>query len=269
MTIFTPSVFAAGDRGKALIVYGQYTEDEILGPGDIAIGKHLESLGFDVAYILAPESDENSWKGNDLVFIGESVMSAEVALKFQLAESFVICSEPGLFDEMLIGNYDTQYDSEPYLGTYSVVNDIINCGLKTFKGFTNDDVIPGFLLDLAPGLVVIVENENKSPAVSFLGKGLECTDGSKAFGNRAQFFCRRQDAVSFSAETWAVFDALVDYVLPLAIIEEEISLEQTETGAINEATVIKSPQTADTSIIISLAALSSVLIGIATYKKRK
>ena len=268
--MFSPAVTAAGERGKALVVHGQFSEDQPIGDGDRTLGVHLEAMGFAVSYILAPDATEDSWKGYDLIYIGESVTSADVSTKFQLADTFVICSEPGLFDEMLMGNYDTVYDSEPYTGNYIVVNDIINCGLKTFKGFTTDDVVPGFLLDYAPGVKIIVENENKSPAVSIAEKGAELIDGSKAINARAQFFCRRQDQVSFTADTWKVFDALINYIIPLPVTEEVVVADASAVDTASAPAVItSSPQTADMTIVMSLAVVLSALSGIGIYKKRK
>lgn len=39
-------------------------------------------------------------------------MSADVETKFTAADCVVIVSEPGNYDELLIGNYDSQYDTE-------------------------------------------------------------------------------------------------------------------------------------------------------------
>ena len=52
------------------------------------------------------------WVGYEIIFIGESVMSADVETKFTAADCVVIVSEPGNYDELLIGNYDSQYDTE-------------------------------------------------------------------------------------------------------------------------------------------------------------
>ncbi len=78
----TPAVYAE-TRGKALIVHG--TADGIL-EGDQTVADKLAGYGFDVNVILAIDCDDNTWKGYDLVFIGESVMSADVETKFITAD---------------------------------------------------------------------------------------------------------------------------------------------------------------------------------------
>ena len=272
--MITPAVFGAGERGKALIVYG-YVEDAI-GPGDLAIGARFESLGFAADYIAAPDSDENSWNGYDVVFIGESVTSADVATKMTLADTLVIVGEPGLWDETLMGNYDTVYDSEAYTGSYKIVNDLIGCGLTTFKGFTTDDVMPGFLLDCAEGIQIIAENENGSPAVTMIAPGGKMMDGSSAVNYRFSVFCRRQDSANFSDDSWKLFDAIIDFVYPIPVVEEVAAPSEAEQPAAAPAAetatpaaiTVSSPQTADMTVIMSLAALVSAM-GIVTFKKRK
>ena len=271
--MITPAVFGAGERGKALIIYG-YVEDAI-GEGDKAIGAKFESFGFATDYIAAPDSDENSWKGYDIVFIGESVTSADVATKMTLADTLVIVGEPGLWDETLMGNYDTVYDSEAYTGSYKVINDFIGCGLTSFKGFTVDDVMPGFLLDYAEGVQIIAENEKGSPAVTMIAPGGKLTDGSSAVNYRFSIFCRRQDSVNFTDDSWKVLESIIDFVYPLPVVEEVAapvaameSPAPASEAAAPVAVVVSAPQTADMTVIMSLAAIVSAM-GIVTFKKRK
>jgi|GEM_PF-4292444 hypothetical protein len=271
--MIAPAAFAAGERGKALIIYG-YVDDAI-GEGDKAIGARFESLGYAADYVAAPDSDENSWKGYDIVFIGESVTSADVATKLTMADALVIVGEPGLYDEMQIGNYDTLYDSESYTGSYKVVNDLIGCGLTTFKGFTTDDVIPGFLLDYAEGVQIIAENENGSPAVTMVAPGGKLLDGSSAANYRFSIFCRRQDSLNFSDDAWKLFDAIIDFVYPIPVIEEVAvpAAEESPAPVAAEtvapaAVAVSAPQTADMTVITALMALISAA-GVVTLKKRK
>lgn len=243
-------LFAAADRGKALIVHGG---SDSVGAGDKAVGERLKGLGFStVDYAYAKNTTENSAEGYSLVFIGESVMSADVDKKFTNATCFVICGEPGLWDELLIGNYDSQYDTKPYKGKYIVKNDIVKSGLKQFDGFTKD-ATPGFLKEWKDGVQVIVENENGAPAVTYAPKGAKMFDGSSAAGARATIFCREQSAADFTADSWKMFDALVNLAVP--------EPKKADTG--KEI----SPSTGDPVTIIT--ALSALTVGGFTLLLRK
>ena len=204
---------AAAPRGKALIVHGGA---DGLGAGDKAVADRLTALGFTVDAIYAKNSTETSDDGYDLLYVPESVSSADVGTKFTDTKAAVIIGEPGLMDEFLVGQYDNTYDSNAYKGTYKVVNDVFKSGVTgSFKGFTTDDVIPGFLKEYCKGATVIAENEKGSPAVTLVKPGAELTDGSKANGYRIQWFFRRQDSANASAETWKLFDAAVNYMFPV------------------------------------------------------
>lgn len=203
---------AAAPRGKALIVHGGA---DGLGAGDKAVADRLESLGFTVDDVYAKNSTADSDEGYDLLYVPESVTSADVATKFTDTKAAVIIGEPGLMDEFLVGQYDTTYDTNAYKGTYKIVNDTFSSGIKApFKGFTTDDVVPGFLKERCKGSIVIAENENGAPAVTLVKPGAELTDGSKANGYRIQWFFRRQDSANASAETWQLFDAAINYMFP-------------------------------------------------------
>ncbi|MBQ2707447.1 MAG: hypothetical protein IJF67_04220 [Clostridia bacterium] len=203
---------AAAPRGKVLIVHGGA---DGLGAGDKAVADRLTSLGFTVDAIYAKNSTADSDNGYDLLYVLESVTSADVSTKFTDTKAAVIIGEPGLMDEFLVGQYDSTYDSNAYKGTYKVVNDVFGSGIKdAFKGFTTDDVIPGFLKERCKGSIVIAENEKGAPAVTLVKPGAELTDGSKANGYRVQWFFRRQDSANASAETWKLFDAAINYMFP-------------------------------------------------------
>lgn len=239
ITALALTLFAAPDRGKVLVVHGG---KDSVGNGDKAIGERLKGLGFGtVDYIYAKDTDESSYKDYSVVFIGESVSSADVGTKFTKATCFVICGEPGLWDELLIGNYDSAYDTAPYSGKYIVKNDIVKSGLSKFDGFTKD-ATPGFLKEWADGVQIIAENEKGAPAVTYAAKGAKMFDGSTAVGARATFFCRGQSAADFSSDSWKMFDALVNYAVP----------------APKEKTESVSPSTADPTIILmTLSALTA------------
>lgn len=260
----------AADRGKALIVHGN---DGDMLEGDQAVADHLTSYGFTVDAAFAPNTDESSWQGYDLVFIGESVTSADVATKFTLADCLVIIGEPGLMDEMLVGEYDSQYDSTNIYSTggYNVVNDIIGCGLKKFEGFTSEDVIPGFLLTWADDAKIIVQNDNGSPAITLFEPGCKLVDGSSAVNYRMQCFFRRQDAAVATADTWLVWEKVIDYVFPVPVIEEAVEAAPDEAApetAAAAAVSVSAAQTMDMSIAaLALAAISSA--GIIISKRRK
>jgi len=267
----SPAVYAVGDTGKALIIYGYF--EEAVGPGDLAVGARLESLGYAVTYIAAPDSDDNSWKGYDIVFIGESITSADVSTKMTLAETLVIVGEPGIWDEMQMGNYDTLYDSEAYTGSYKVINDLIGCGLTSFKGFTTDDVQPGFLLEYADGIQVIAENDAGAAAVTMVVPGGKLMDGSSAVDYRFSIFCRRQDSANFSDDAWKMFDAIVEFVYPPPVIEEvaveaDVPAEAEAPAPVVVVAPVTSPQTADMTVLMALASIISAA-GVITFKKRK
>ena len=269
--MISPAANAAGERGKALIVYGFV--DDAIGSGDQAIGARLEQLGYKTDYIAAPDSDDNSWKGYDIIFIGESVTSADVGTKMTLADTLVIIGEPGLYDEMQMGNYDNLYDSEAYTGSYKIVNDLIGCGLTTFKGFTTDDVQPGFLLDYAEGVQIIAQNDNGSPAVTMIAPGGKLLDGSSAANYRFTIFCRRQDSANFSDDAWKIFDSIIEFVYPLPVIEEVAAVPDdapadTAAPAPVAAAPVIAPQTADMTVITALVSILSAA-GVVTFKKRK
>lgn len=264
------STFAA-DRGKSLIVYG----GDSIGDGDKMVGDRLGTLGYPADYAFAPDTDESSWNGYDIVYIGESVSSADVGTKFTLAESLVIISEPGLMDEMQVGAYDPAYDSDAYTGNYIIKNDICASGLSTFKGFTSDDVVPGFLLEWADGAVIVCENEKGSPAVTYFAKGITLVDGSTAVGPRIQWFFRGQFAAVATDETWQLWDAMINYVFPLPVVEEIVEETPAESASADgssgeapaAAVTATAPQTGD--ILMVSGALAIVSAGLALFIAQK
>ena len=256
-----PASFAA-ERGKVLVVHGGA---DAVGEGDKAIGDKIASMpGFtQVDYIHAPKTDENSWKGYSLVFIGESVSSADVNTKFTKAECYIICSEPGLWDELLFGAYDSAYDSDSFNGTYKAKNDILKTGITSFKGFTKDET-PGFLKEWSDGVTVIFENEKGAPAVTLVEKGGKLIDGSASTGPRSTFFNRGQSAANFTDESWKIFTALIDYVLPLPV--------ETTTAAAKAAVAAKpaaAAQTFDAGIALWIMAAGAALSAGAIGLKRR
>jgi hypothetical protein len=257
-----PSVYAES-RGKALIVHG--TAEGIL-EGDQTVADKLTAYGFEVDTILAADSDENTWKNYDIIFIGESVTSADVGTKFTAADCIVIVSEPGNYDEMLLGNYDTQYDTENVYnkGKYNVVNDIIGCGLKSFEGFDSEDVAPGFLLEWGEGGVVIVQNDNGSPAVTIFAPGAKLFDGSSSIYYRIQWFFRGQSAAAATSDTWKVFESVINYVMPLPVAEET-----TAAAADTAAATPAAAQTSDISIVSLLFAAAAASAFIFAVRKRR
>ncbi len=263
LSLLPLTVFAA--RNAALVVYGG--TDGKPGAGDTAVGDRLKGLGFaKVDYMFAPKTTDTTWKSYDIVFIGESVTAADVGTKFQKAECYVICGEPGLWDELLIGNYDTTYDSNAYKGKYIVKSDIISSGLKSFDGFSKD-ATPGFLKEWGKGVTVIVENEKGAPAVTYAAKGAEMFDGSKAAGPRSTIFCRGQSAADFTADTWKVFDALVNYVLPLPKATTAATTKAAATTAA-KAAATASAKTADASVVIAAAVFASLAAAVVICKKK-
>lgn len=260
-----PCVYAQ-TRGTALVVHG--TAEGIL-EGDQSVADKLTSYEFDVDIILAVDCDENTWINYDIVFICESVMSADVGTKFTAADCIVIVSEPGNYDEMLLGNYDTQYDTENvYIkGKYIVINDIVGCGLSTFEGFNNEAVAPGFLLEWGEGGIVVAENELGSPAITVFSPGVKLFDGSSAVNYRVQWFFRGQDATYATDDTWKLLESVINYVMPLPVVEETVP----ETAAVTDIVTVKeetAAQTADLSIIVCVIAAASTAC-ISILKKRK
>lgn len=264
--MMAPSIYAES-RGTALIVHG--TTDGIL-EGDQTVADNLTAYGFDVDFILAADCDENTWKGYDIIFIGESVISTDIGTKFTAADCIVIVSEPGNYDEMLLGNYDTQYDTANIYskGKYNVVNDIISCGLTSFEGFDSEDVVPGFLLEWGEGGVVIVENDNGSPAVTLFAPGSKLFDGSSAVNYRIQWFFRRQDAAVASSDAWKVFESVINYVMPIAVVKDTAVVTNPVTNDQTASSPIAA-QTADMSIVAWLFAAIATSAGIFAVKKRK
>jgi hypothetical protein len=251
-------------RGTALVVHG--TADGIL-EGDRGVADKLTSYGFDVDIMLAADCDENTWVDYDIIFIGESVMSADVGTKFTEADCVVIVSEPGNYDELLMGNYDSQYDTENVYskGSYIVVNDIVNCGLSKFEGFSSEEVAPGFLLEWGAGGVVVVENEKGSPAVTVFSPGSELFDRSSALNYRIQWFFRGQDAVHATDDAWKVFESVINYVMPLPVPEETAAETIAEAETVTTETTAAA-QTSDTVMILSFIVAAAA---IPVLKKRK
>lgn len=267
--MIAPSVTAAADRGKVLVVHGTAAG---VAKGDQAIGDRLKKLGFGtVDYKLAKDTTDTSWKGYNVVFIGESVTSADVATKFTKAECYVICGEPGLWDELLIGNYNSTYDTAAYKGKYTVKSDVMKSGLTTFDGF-KADATPGFLKEWGKGVTVLVENADKAPAVTYAAKGAEMFDGSKAVGARSTIFCRGQSAADFTDDTWKLFDALINYVLPVPVETTQAAATTAKAAATTAkaAATTKAAQTADLSIVMwVMAAGAAVSAGTLTFKKHR
>ena len=77
-------------------------------------------------------------------------------------------------------------------------------------------------------------------------------DGSSAAGARATIFCREQSAADFTADSWKMFDALVNLAVP--------EPKKADTGKI-------SPSTGDPVTIIT--ALSALTVGGFTLLLRK
>lgn len=266
--LFTQAVYAES-RGNALIVHG--TAEGIL-EGDRTVADKLTSYGFDVDAILAVDCDENTWENYKIVFIGESVTSADVGTKFTAADCVIIVSEPGNYDELLLGNYDTQYDVDNVYskGKYLVVNDVTGTGLTSFEGFSGEEVAPGFLLEWGKGGIVVVENELGSPAVTIFAPGAELFDGSAAINYRIQWFFRGQGAALATADTWKVFESVVDYVLPLPVEETEPEAVTVTEGSTEQAILPEvSAQTADPGFIALFVAVAAVSAVLFTIKRRR
>ncbi len=266
--LLTQAVYAES-RGNALIVHG--TAEGIL-EGDQAVADQLTSYGFDVDAMLAVDCDENTWENYKIVFIGESVTSADVGTKFTAADCVVIVSEPGNYDELLLGNYDTQYDVDNVYskGKYLVVNDVTGTGLTSFEGFSGEEVAPGFLLEWGKGGIVVVENELGSPAVTIFAPNAELFDGSAAINYRIQWFFRGQGAALATADTWKVFKSVVDYVLPLPVEETESeTVSVPETGTEQAVIPEISAQTADLGFTALFAAAAAASAGLFTLKRRR
>ncbi|HIZ55873.1 MAG TPA: hypothetical protein H9671_06675 [Firmicutes bacterium] len=241
------SVSAA--EGTVLFVYGGTS----VGEGDAAMQKHLEDMGFTVEMVEASASSTDMANGKAMVYVGESVAADAVGTKFSSVDVPVMMGEPGLFDEMLMGDYN---QTEGYEGTHTVVkaDHPAAGGLSgEYKAFSTT-AAPGWIYNYADTAEIIVEDQEGNAAVCLYDEGVAMIDGSTAPARRASFYIRGQDAANATAETWQVFDGVVNW---LTGSTDEAPVESSEAPAESSTAPAESSETPATSQAESSAATSS------------
>ena len=249
---------SAQPRGDVLFIYGYYEETSI-GPGDLAVKARFEKLGFTVTMVAGPDCTTEMGTGKALIYAGESITSTDVADKYKDITVSAIMGEPGVFDDMLYGNFTQTDGSEGIFTVAAPDNEVVKAAGVTgdFDPFT-EIASPGFLTEYTVDAQILVQDDLAQAAIGLYETGAKMLNDFIAPARRATFYIRGQDAVSATEDTWKLFDAVVNWSSPAPIIVEP---------EISEA---ENPKTSDVSVIFyALTALSSISILSATYIRSK
>lgn len=267
--IVSPAISAV-DRGKALVVYGGADGDP--GAGDQAIGDRLKTLGFTVDFIFAPNTTEAMGKEYILIYLCESITSSDVNTKFTKDECVIITAEAGLYDELQIGDHPQVGDTTAYISRFNVVNDPMKSGLTSFSAFkdTIAETAAFFMSTWTKSVVVLVENDSKAPAVFIVPKGGELLDGTKSAGIRCGWIGVAQTVTEYTDEAWKLFDALVNYTLPVPVETTTETTTAEPAATTSKPAVTTAAQTADLGLVAWIIAAGAVAsTGLLALRKRK
>lgn len=269
--IFMASLPVSGmtARGEVLLVWG----GDAINDGDAFIISELEKMGFSVTTVLDTDSTSEMADGKALVYICESIMSANVLDKFTKTPVPVIACEAGVYDDMLMTPADGLFnEGVPEGAMVQIFDHEITAGIpKEFEPY-DEPSGKSWMLGMPEGDVRIIaaSSADTTRAVVFVyDSGAVMADGFKAPAKRAGFYFQGAYASTASADAKKLWTNLISWLAPEPVPEttaEVVTVPDTDAAESPDAetvadNVTQSPATGDFSLfVLIIAAAAAYLI---------
>lgn len=265
--IFMASLPVTGStaRGEVLLVWG----GDAINEGDAFIISELEKLGFSVTTVLDTDSTSVMADGKALVYICESIMSANVLDKFTNSPVPVVACEAGVYDDMLMTPADGLFnEGVPEGAMVQIFDHEITAGIpKEFEPY-DEPSGKSWMLGIPEGDVRIIaaSSADTTRAVVFIyDSGANMADGFKAPAKRAGFYFQGAYASTASADAKKLWTNLINWMSPepvpettaeVVIVPDTVTAGSPDTEIIADS-VTQSPATGDISLFMMIAAAAA------------
>lgn len=270
-------VSGAAARGEALLIWG----GDALNDGDVYIKNELEKLGFTVTAVLDTDSTSEMANGKALIYICESIMSANVLDKFKNSPIPVIACEAGVYDDMLMTAVDGLFNEPvPDGAQVQILDHTITAGLsKEFDPYDEPSGKSWMLgIPAGDGKVIAVNSDDTTKAIVFVfDAGAAMLDGFKAPAKRAGFYYQGANASTASSDANKLWINLVNWMVPEPVPETTVAVTSAPEITPTEApapdntadNAAVNPVTGDISLVLLIAAAAAACTSYVAGKRKK